>query len=558
MLLKTEIASALKSKILGMMVFRVVIALVFLGVTVWFQLSEASLDAPFLYPLHSIVVVIGLLTILYSLLINIIKNLKLFAYIQVVIDVCVITAVIYVTGGMDSFLASLYVFSVIGASIVIGRNGGLVAASASSILYGLLIDLDYYKVLPQKYKLLWSPVDHAWDDVVTTIILNIVAFFSVAYLTGYLAEKTAKIEKKLEEKEIDYDRLEVLNSHIVDNITSGIITLDSDERITSFNKGAEVITGLSLKDVYFKPLDEVFKGMLISDTHLPLGEGGRVDKLFNLKTGEKWLGYNISFGSGKDVEYIVLIQDLTLYKKLEDELRRDDRLKSLGELSASLAHEIRNPLASLSGSIQVLGEDLKLDGDKQNLMDIVLRESKRLNGLITDFLLFARPAGEIKEKFDLSKVIKDTVGVFSNSPEGVGLNVVDKVEDSIVIEGDKRQITQVFWNLFINAGSAMKSDDSVEGTLKIGAIIHRANSDASDSGSGDILISVKDSGVGIDSDDVDNIFNPFFSTKEAGTGLGLAIVNRIIDSHGGTITVNSSKGGGTEFIIKLPIIAESV
>lgn len=166
MLIKTEIKNALKSKILGMMVFRVVIALVFLGVTVWFQLSEASLDAPFLYPLHSIVVVIGLLTIFYALLINIVKNLILFAYVQVIADVCVITAVIYVTGGMDSFLASLYVFSVIGASIVIGRTGGLVTASASSILYGLLIDLDFYKVLPQKYKLLWSPVDHAWKSVV--------------------------------------------------------------------------------------------------------------------------------------------------------------------------------------------------------------------------------------------------------------------------------------------------------------------------------------------------------------------------------------------------------
>lgn len=548
MSIDNENRESLKSKLLGMMVFRVVIALSFLGVTVWFQLGEASLVAPFLYPLHSIVIILGVLTIAYSLLINVIKNLILFAYTQVVLDIVLITLTVYITGGLDSFLASLYVFSVIGASIVIGRSGGLVAASVSSILYGLLIDLDFYKVLPQKYKLLWSPIDHAWDDVVTTITLNIIAFFSVAYLTGYLAEKTARMERRLEEKVIDFDRLEELNRHIVEIVPSGIITIDDNGRITSFNRASEVITGETLEDVYFKKLEVVFKGMEEGDIAKLAERGTRVDKSFTLKSGEKWLGYNISKGKDKDMEYIIMLQDLTLYKRLEDELRRDDRLKALGELSASLAHEIRNPLASLSGSIQVLGDDVKFEGDKKNLMDIVLRESNRLNSLVTDFLLFAKPAESEREEVDLSKVIKDTLDVFINSPEGLGLNVVDEVDSGVYIKADKRQVTQVFWNLFINAGAS--TGESVN-NLTVRSFIDSDDRDY-------ISISVKDSGTGIDVENIENIFDPFFSTKEAGTGLGLSIVNRIIESHGGTISVKSVKGSGTEFIIKLPIMLEGV
>ena len=548
----TEQSSTLKTKLLGMMVFRVVIAFAFLGITLWFQLSEASLVAPFLYPLHVVVVAIGLLTIVYALLIKFDFHMQKIAYLQVGVDVLIITFTVYITGSLDSFFPILYVFSVIGATIVIGRTGGLWAASASSILYGLLIDLDYYRVLPQKYKILWSPIDPAWDDVITTILLNIIAFFSVAFLAGYLAEKTAKVERKLEEREIDLGRLEELNRKIVENIPNGVITLDSDGLITSFNRAAEIITGLKLKDVYSLEIEKVFLGLTLDSLDAVASEGKSVDKAFSLDSGEKWLGVNVSFGSGNDMKYVIVVQDLTAYKELEERLRRDDKLKALGELSASLAHEIRNPLASLSGSIQVLGEDVAIDGDKRHLMDIVLRETKRLNSLITDFLLFARPAEYDKEQVNICSIIADTLEVFSNSPEGAGLTVEFEGGSSINIKAERRQLSQVFWNLFINGAASMNGDNK-KLTVKVSTF---------SAGSGEpvsyVTVSVKDCGVGIPADKLDSIFNPFYSTKEQGTGLGLSIVNRIVESHGGSISVKSKVGEGTEFIVTFPVLGEDM
>jgi two-component system sensor histidine kinase PilS (NtrC family) len=213
-------------------------------------------------PIHAIVITIGLLTIIYATLVKWVTNLKLFAYQQITVDIALITAIVYVTGGIESYLSIMYFLSVIGGSILLNRKGGFYAASVASIAFGLLVDLDFYQVLPENLKLLWSPVEPSWEEAVTTIVTHILALFTVAYLAGYLAEKTAKIEKRLEEKEIDFERLEYLNRHIVENIASGIMTLDSNWMITSFNTAAERLTGYSLRDVYYRNVDDIFPGIV--------------------------------------------------------------------------------------------------------------------------------------------------------------------------------------------------------------------------------------------------------------------------------------------------------
>ena len=267
---------------------------------------------------------------------------------------------------------------------------------------------------------------------------------------------------------------------------------------------------------------------------------------------------------GEEIGHIVIFQDLTRLKEMEDELRRADRLKALGGLAAGMAHEIRNPLASISGSIQVLSDDLELSHDDKHLMDIILRETERLNALVTDFLVFAKPATK-KEKIDLEEIIEETLKLVETKSDMQGVSTCRKFHERTTIYADPKQVKQVFLNFFLNSLEAMvnggelsvginndttdynqKQDDVACGTMKEVS----SNEDAY------AVVTISDTGIGIDEEDIDKIFDPFFTTREQGTGLGLAVVYRIIESHGGFVDVKSVKGKGTTFLIFLPIVEE--
>ncbi|HLC17625.1 MAG TPA: ATP-binding protein [Thermodesulfobacteriota bacterium] len=552
----------LKAKMMAMMILRVVIALVFLGITTWFQVKEYPSAQLNLYPLYAVVVVLGLLTILYALALKWVKNLGPFIYTQIAVDLLLITFIVYTTGAIESYLQILYFLSIIGATIMLGRSCGYYAASLSSIAYGVVIDADFYGMLPARFKVFMPGSLHVWEDALTTVSTNILAFFSVAYLAGYLAEKTKRYEKRLEAKEIDYEKLESLNRHIVENITSGIMTLDEHSRITSYNHAAVSITGFTLQDVYYKGVDEVFPGLLADVRGVA---GIRLEKKVRKKGGgEMFLGLMVSHGRGGAASRIIIFQDLTELKAMEEQIDRAEKLKALGELSVGIAHEIRNPLASISGSIQLLKEQLALNDEDRTLMGIVLRETERLNALVTDFLVFARPARNERGTVNLSGVINETIQMFRNSPEAAGIEIESSLNNDIYVEGDGRQIGQVFWNIFLNSAQAMDHDgrlivtssfrtgyDGVKGTL-----LTRSASACKDYSF--VGVKVVDTGRGIESDKIKKIFDPFYSTKPNGTGLGLAIAHRIVQSHGGTIEVRSRLGRGTVFKVILPAAAGMV
>ena len=541
------------------MVLRVVLALAFLSTAFWFQLRESSLTKPSFYPIHAVVVTVCFLTIFYALLLKHVKNLKLFAYLQVIVDIALITGTVYVTGGIVSYLPVLYFISVIGSSILLDKRAGYYAASVSSGAYAALVYLDFKHLLPLRYKVFFSPYLPEWEDVITTISTNVLGMFVVAYLAGYLAEKTAIMEKELEEKGIDLDRLENLNRLIVDNIPTGIMTLDGESRITSFNRAASSITGYSLKDVYYRGVDAVSPEFL-KGTKVPPYEAARTEINIRKKNGPKvCIGFTVSSGQGGEMASIIIFQDLTVLKAMEEQIRRDDRLRALGELSASLAHEIRNPLASLSGSVQVLNKGSGVKGEKRHLMEIVLRECERLNSLITDFLLFARPATKEKpERIDIAELIRETIKVFTNSPQAKGIDIEDRLTGSLFVEGDRRQMSQVFWNLFLNAADAMKNGGklTVSSAPKGPAgLFSKPDMEKMGPRQDDrfVEIMVSDTGEGIEQTNLSKVFDPFFSTKASGTGLGLAIVHRIIESHRGKIYISSVRGKGTTFKIIVPL-----
>jgi len=549
--------SILKTRLKWLMVFRVALVIIFLGTSLWFQFRQTSPLQSSLYPIYAIVIITCLLTILYSAIFKWVKDIRLFAYLQIFFDILLVTATVYVTGGLESLLSFLYFLSIISASILLNRRGGFYAASASSIAYGLLVNLDFYKVLPPKYKvILMAGTGYDKGDILATLTLYIIGFFTVAFLTGYLAEQTVAAEKELEEKKIDFKKLEVLNQYIVENINSGILTIDTDARITSFNKAAERITGYSLVEVYNQSIDIIFHDLMNTKGYsLSSYEGDpsyfRIDKPFKKKDGrELFLGLTVS--PMKDGGHIIIFQDLTKIKNMEEQLRRVDRLRALGGLAAGMSHEVRNPLASISGSVQVLKDSLTLDGDNQHLMEIIIRETDRLNALVTDFLLFARPAAKMT-RIDLKDVITETINMFRNSPESRNIDIRAKLEDSLVINGDSRQLKQIFWNLLLNASHAMPDGGVLRIDSRLKTQDHSLGSGGLGLKSDSVEITISDTGVGIPADVIERIFDPFFTTKDSGTGLGLAVVHRIIEGHKGKIEVNSKEGEGTSFKITLPM-----
>ena len=249
---------------------------------------------------------------------------------------------------------------------------------------------------------------------------------------------------------------------------------------------------------------------------------------------------------GTTVGAIIDFQDLTLVKKMKAELERADRLAAIGELSARIAHEIRNPLASISGSVQLIAGGKSIDPQDKVLLNIVLRETERLNTLIKDFLNYARPTPPVKTKIRLSWLLGEIKTLLEADPRFSGISFHEECPEGLNLFVDGDQFRQVLWNLFVNAAEAMGG----EGTITFRAVV--SGGGVKPLAGNPVLLSVADTGVGIAEEELGQLFEPFHTTKPGGSGLGLAMVYRIIETHGGHIRVSSTKGQGTEFTISLP------
>jgi two-component system sensor histidine kinase PilS (NtrC family) len=392
-----------------------------------------------------------------------------------------------------------------------------------------------------------------------------IAFYLVAILSSYLAEQVRRKEEELKKRIIDYRQLERLYKHIVQNVVSGLITVDGEERITSFNRMAEEITGYKFEEVYQEEVDSLFPGLSAWSRSVGgnPGEGGnrlrflRWETRFARKDGARLiLGFSISplkDSVDREMGNILIFQDLTRLREMEEHVKRSDRLAAIGKMAAGIAHEIRNPLASISGSIEILKEELGGSTQNQALMGIVLREVHRLNSLIADFLLFARPISPGRERIHLNRLIEEIFQMLSHSPDfNVLIRLDTEFEDELYIQGDPNQVRQVFWNLLINAAQAMPEGGMLRVRLRKGsprALLPGGRSYGE--------VSVIDSGMGIGEEEIGKIFDPFFTTKEKGTGLGLSIVHSIVESYGGKIAVQSQKGQGSVFSVFIPLAEPS-
>ena len=561
----TERNKELLERIKWLMVLRLLFATFLLVATVVVQArAYPSFSNTSLASLYILTGVIYFLTLCYALLLDRIKKYILFAYVQLVFDVLFVTVLIYVTGGIESIFSFMYILTIINAAIMLYRRGGLLIASASSIGYGSLLDLQYFGIIHPYYTRASELMTYTIGYYFYTLLMNIAAFYLVAFLSSYLAEELRRSSVKLKAKQYDLDQLELLNRNIVQSINTGLITLNNQFEISYINPAVEQISGFGYRDLEGIHIGDIFPKIVpylsISDRggdndDMPQPQKG-IDVDFDRRDGTRLhLGFSQSIlkdPGGDEIGLILIFQDLTEFRQMQEQVRRMDRLAVAGELAAGIAHEIKNPLASLSGSIQMLRDEVDFGPMQQRLMDITMREAERLNALVNEFLLFSRPEKAVDRSVEVNEVIEDTLEMLKNSPElSRPISIEKTLSKNLWVHIDSQRLQQVIWNLVLNAVQEMKNS----GRLSLATAI-RKNRGSGDAQEKLAEISISDTGSGILPENQGKVFDPFFTTKDQGTGLGLTIVHRIVENYDGKIFLDSDGRSGTTFTLHFPLAEE--
>lgn len=527
-----EDVESLRKRINALIFFRAIFISLLLGSS-FFLSGLHGFTSVFI--LSRLIISVYILTIIYSVLLFRIRNLAVFAYIQLILDVIFTMALIVITGGIASWFSFALILVVISSSIVLNKRAGYFIATLSSLLYMTVAINEVYNFLPS---LTFNTEEE--KNYLYKVFVHIISFYLTAYLSGYLSSRLEKTAKKLEEKDFDFRDLEFFNKEVIDNMHSGLITTDIRGKVLIFNRAAEKITAVKKEAIIGQKIDSILPFFVF-----PFSEG-RKEYSIMIEGTQKIIGLGISTLKTIDDKikgYIIIFQDLTEKKQLEAEMKQKEKWAAIGELSSSIAHEIRNPLASLKSSIEILREDLVPKDHKERLMEIALKEMERLNRIISDFLIYSRPSKLEMKRIDIHEILDETIEFLKNmEPNKDNIKIVKHYSRALQVNVDPEKMKQVFWNLGLNALDAMP----MEGKLVI----------STEHSNGFIHIHFKDSGMGIQEKDIEKIFYPFFTTKEHGTGLGLAIAYRIIDEHKGKIKVESSVGLGTDFEIILTDVDE--
>ncbi len=544
----------LRTRLYWLMGFRVVVVTLLLGFSIAFHIAEGELVTTF----YVLIATTYALTILYTVVnryVSRFSSLTRFAYVQIGIDLLLETLLVAMTGVVESPFAVLYVVTVSLSGLIPKRRIGLAAGAASVLLFGFLATIQVTGLFASGGWMAAGRLSVA--ETFQIFGVNGLAFLVVGFLSGALADQLRRADQSLLEKERGLSRLQAFHENVVQSISIGVFTADATGRITSFNRAAQEITGCTLEQVQGRPWSDVFNwqqetsedGGLIGDARRFEVEGKRAD-------GSRLiLGVTLSplNEGGAQTGIVGVFKDLTQIRDMEEAMRRREWMATLGEMSAGMAHEIRNPLGALAGAMQMLRKELVLEDTNRRLMNIAIREATRLDAIISEFLQYARPPVLHLRECDLDAVLRETLDLFrheADSREGMTIKT-ELAAGPLTAEVDPDQVKQVFWNLATNAFQAMPNG----GELTISTSLRRVG--ASGRGGDVIEIAFRDTGEGIKQEHLDKIFLPFFTTKEGGSGLGLAATDRIVDLHGGWIRVESEVGRGTVFAVCLPRTADA-
>jgi two-component system, NtrC family, sensor histidine kinase PilS len=543
---------ARRRKLAWLVAIRVVVSTLLLGSAILMEIrSPGALPVD---PFFFLIVLTYIVTITYSLTLRYAEQHTWLVDLQLAGDALIVSAFIYFTGGVGSYFSSLYALPIVAASVLRLRRGAVMVAVLSASLYGGMVLMQYLEaseVLGTGWFASTTAMLPAPRVAQYTVAINVFGFLAVAGLAGWLAESLHRADVRLERASDEIASLQALSEHVINSLQSGLVTTDYDRRVLTWNRAAEAITGIPATAAIgidvpaLLQLPSEFADILERKPEEAVG--CRIDFLFS-KAGGRKIEIGLSAAhlmtpSGR-AGFILNFQDVTELKRVEREARLQQRLAAVGEMAAGIAHEIRNPLASISGSVQLLRHELPLTEEQEQLLDIVLRESDRLNQTITSFLAYAKPQRSDLRPVNLRRVIEDTAALLRNSAEvrrehSIELN---GPMEAVWIEADEAQLRQIVWNLAVNGLRAMSGG----GRLRLSA---------ANSGTGDVVVSVQDEGIGMAPSDLDNLFQPFRSGFSKGTGLGLAIVHRIVTDYNGEVEVTSQPGAGTTVTVRLPASA---
>jgi len=502
------------------------------------------------------------------------KNPERFATVQVSIDVVIVTMLVYFSGGSESVFTFLYALVVLYGALYLDRLGVGLSAGLAALGYAFVVfgsRLGWLPSVGAEARPLPFPLLGAY------VGFHAGALWMLGMLANTLSAELRRTGAALDRRTVDLERLRDLYLRTVESIGSGILTIDGSDRITSFNPEAERITGIAAREALGRRLEELIPGAgaMLWEVR------AEVDHAASRSTRDR-IGYRnerdealflgmaaspLRDEGGESAGHVVIFQDVTRVVSMEAELRRSERLAAVGEMAARIAHEIRNPLASISGSVQILQclpEREQGSPENGKLMQIMVREVDRLNDLIGDFLLYSRPANPQLECLALAPLVEE-VSKMSESNAGRRVRTELELDPDVRVMADPALFKGVLWNLWNNAIEAVEATDG-EGLVRVrvareDGVPAQAETPADrnvrmerhpDVQAGRrVVLEIEDSGTGITSDVRERIFEPFFTTKREGTGLGLATVQRIVEQHGGAIEVGNGPLGGARFRILL-------
>lgn len=506
--------------------FRVIGVTIFLAGAIVIDIGAiSSLTEARSTTLLSIIVGTYLLSIVYAIVIRQLNDVTALAYVQVALDIVITTVLVAVSGGFESIFFFVFHINVVNAAAVVGKRGGFVIAIAASLVTAILA---FAAVGGLEQFFPNSEIsDQAPSSIWFRALLSSAFAFILAFLSGYLSDRAGAVRTELVEKEYDIQELRALNESILDSMNSGVISVDKDVKVIYFNRTAAEIVGDAMNNAMGKSLRDVIpemgtqiEGVMTVD--FARGDVPRFECEYQRDGAPMYLGYSVSRLSvqGEATGEIIIFQDLTSIRQMERDVRRSERLASVGQLAASIAHEVRNPLASISGSVEMLQETSSTSEDDKTLLRIVNREVSRLDNLITEFLDYARPRDIELVELNVRDIIDEVMALFDQQENPL---VVKRGNWDVEVRGEVESLKQVMWNLLNNAKEATEGIE--DATIIAESTVHDDR----------VTISIEDNGPGIPRDVLPHIFEPFFTTKTKGTGLGLSSIYRIIRDHGGDI-----------------------
>ena len=491
------------------------------------------------------------LSLFFLFLVSVWREHRLQAILQVLADLAMVTLVVHVTGGIDSSLNFLYPLVIVVACMLLPRGWGYLSAALAFILFGAILELDYYLVIPS-----YSTSHPKLKALQVVIFVNLFAYFAIAYLAGLLMSKLRQVDVQLKDASGALQNLQALHENIVQSMSGGVITTSLDGRITLVNRAAQHLLEISDAELRGRSVADLFQDPL------PHFGGARADAevryiaVNGFRKTFRVLVSALNVSARGDLGFVYTFDDLTEIRRLEREVRMQDRLAAVGRLAAAIAHEIRNPLTSIAGSVSMLSDAPSLNPEERHLLQIVIRESDRLNNIITDFLAYSRGKQYTFARVNLIPLLEDTLTLLEHrlTAENTGIKIernFPKSEAWVLADGDK--LKQVFWNFCENAVRAMKSTSTSKSNNQGGAL----NVVLAPRGA-DWEMSFSDTGPGINPQQTEKIFEPFQSNFEGGTGLGLAIVYQIVQAHEGKVWARSEVGKGTSFVVRLRRLDEAI